>query len=48
MQLGGAYLAGARFDIALAELKKGNFFNHLSNATATAVPSPIKAQHGEL
>lgn len=41
-QIGAAYLAGARFDIALKELTKGNVF---PKAGEKAVPSPM---HGEL
>merc|ERR1711939_1155005 len=42
LMIGAAYLAGARFDIALKELTKGNVF---PKAGEKAVPSPM---HGEL
>lgn len=49
LQTGVAWLAGARFDLAIAELKKGNFRPSQLNASdiaAEAVPSG--SHHGEL
>ncbi|KAH6672556.1 isoprenoid synthase domain-containing protein [Halenospora varia] len=44
--IGAAYLAGARFDIAFSEIKKGQFFpKGTSLPSESAIPSP---NHGEL
>ena len=48
MKLGAAYLAGARFDVALDELKKGRIFPKVDPGSNDAEQLIHKHDHGEL
>jgi len=48
LQIGAAYLAGARFDVALSELAKGNFKPKFGDAAQAAVDAHDTLKHKEL
>jgi farnesyl-diphosphate farnesyltransferase len=48
LQIGAAYLAGARFDVAIAELKKGKFFPNYQKGGPEAQAIVNQHDHGEL
>ena len=47
-QIGAAYLAGARFDVAVSELKKGKFFPKHTPGSDEAQHIVDTHDHGEL
>ena len=48
LQTGVAWLAGARFDLVFAELKKGNFFASSLNHSDIIEAAKSGGNHGEL
>lgn len=48
IMIGVAYLAGARFDVAVNELKKGKIFPKLSSGSEAAQSTVRQHDHGEL
>jgi hypothetical protein len=48
LQTGVAWLAGARFDLVFAELKKGNFFASSVNHSEIIEAAESSSNHGEL
>jgi len=48
IQIGAAYLAGARFDIAIDELKKGKVFPKYGKGSQEAQTIVHQHDHGEL
>jgi farnesyl-diphosphate farnesyltransferase len=48
IQIGAAYLAGARFDVAFNEIKKGNIFPKFDNGSEGPQTIVDQQDHGEL